>query len=358
VKRALALVVLLAACSHSSSEAGRTPTPTPSASPTASPTAAAGGAPAVSASASAPPVGPAGTRVPAGFHPQSATFVSDTTGWVLGASPCPQGKGSCDVIARTRDGGRTWRAIPSPRTSPDHLAQIRFADQRNGFVTGDQLWATHDGGATWRVVAGVGDVGGIATQDRVWILQDGALRSAPAPGGPFVPERAAHVTSFALHDDTVIYGQQDTDVIGVLRHGRQPTSHHTPCTGGQTVPVMASSRHWLVVCEGEAGLGHEDKHAQETFDAGSTWHPAGDPPQVTGTDVYLTADGDFVVDHQQVSVRRGGTWHVVLSSEGGLSEGGFESAALGYCIGGFDSAATQVMKLTHDAGRTWKTAAF
>ena len=357
MKRALVLLLLLvAACSNGSSKAGPTATPPPSEDATPTVTASASATPTATPPPS--PVGPAGTKVPKGFHPQSATFISAQTGWVLGASPCPSGRGSCDVIARTRDGGATWKAIPSPRTSPDHLAQIRFADQRNGFVTGDQLWATHDGGATWNVVPGIGDVAGVAAGDRIWVLKDGGLRSAPATGGAFVREQASNVTGFSLHDDAVLFGQQDTDFISILRHGQAPVRHHTPCIGGQTVSVMDSARHWLVVCEKDAGLGHQEKHAEETFDAGTTWHTAGDPPQVTGTDLYLTSDGEFVIDHQQVAVRRGGTWHVALSTDGGLSEGGFESASLGYCIGGFDGSMDQAMKLTHDAGRTWKTVTF
>ncbi|MDX6217485.1 MAG: hypothetical protein QOG99_3069, partial [Frankiales bacterium] len=47
-----------------------------------------------------------------------------------------------------------------------------------------------------------------------------------------------------------------------------------------------------------------------------------------------------------------------LSTDGGVSEGGFESADLGYCIGGFGGSTSQTMKITHDAGRTWKSVAF
>jgi photosystem II stability/assembly factor-like uncharacterized protein len=257
------------------------------------------------------------------------------------------------VIARTRDGGATWKAIPSPRTSPDHLAQIRFANEADGFITGDQLWATHDGGATWKVVPGVGNVEELAAAEgRVWIAKDGVLRSAKVTGGPFQEEFDG--MWFTLHGRQIAYtvGHQEyrlrVDNVGV----------DVPCADDWGPTIALGSSHWLLVCEGDGGLGHAEKHAYTSTDAGKTWKSAGDPPQLTGTDIFVTGDGDFVVDHQEVAVLRGGAWRVALSSDGGISEGGFESASLGYTIGGFDSGSHESMKMTHDAGRTWKTVAF
>jgi hypothetical protein len=357
VKRALCLLLLVAACSHGSSKA--TPTSTPPPSEDASPTASA--SPSASATASpthAAAVGPVGTKVPTGFHPMSATFISDRTGWVLGASPCPSGAGSCDVIARTRDGGATWRAIPSPRTSPDHLAQIRFADEADGFVTGDQLWATHDGGATWKVVpasAGIAELS--ASAGRVWVNQNGVVKWAPVTGGPFTTTRNSfRAQDLRVRGAVVVASDANGRLYRLVAGGF--TVVPTPCTGGAEPVAGLGADHWLLVCAGDAGLGHEEKHAYTSRNEGRSWAPDGDPPQLSGSDAYVTSDGDFVVDHQEVAVRRGGSWQVALSSDGGMSEGGFESASLGYAIGGFDGGSFQTMRLTHDAGRTWKTVAF
>ena len=355
MKRALCLLLLVAACSHGSTKAQPSPTAQPSED--ASPTATASASPSASPTRAAV-IGPSGTKIPTGFHPQSASFISDRTGWVLGSSPCPSGTGSCDVIARTRDGGASWRAIPSPRTSPDHLAQIRFANEADGFVTGDQLWATHDGGATWKVVTGIGGVNGLAAAaGRVWLDHNQVLRSARVTGGAFSLEHSP-VSAFWLHGSTVAFTTDSSTQLFVGGHGGPFTEHSTPCTDGARPIVGLGGDHWLLVCSGDAGLGHEEKHAFRSTDAGRTWKPSGDPPQLTGTDIYLTSDGDFVVDHQEVAVRRTGAWSVALTSDGGISEGGFESARLGYAIGGFDSGTDQSVKLTHDAGRTWKTVAF
>lgn len=355
MKRAVCLVLLVAACSHGTSKAAPEPTYTTRPAPvvTDAPTATARPTPEKTRAVVA--IGPVGTRVPSGFTPMSATFVSDSTGWVLGSSPCPTGTGRCDVVVRTRDGGRTWRAIPSPRTSPDSLAQIRFADERNGFVTGDQLWSTHDGGASWRVVAGAGETQQVAAAEgRVWVLSGEELGWMDVRGGP------RHVVSAGV-GSFVVQGQHVAAVVSrpepQLRYDGAVV--RTPCAKGSTpVAGLGSSTHWFLVCEGDAGLGHQDKQAFESFDAGTTWKPAGAPPQLSGSDVYVTSDGSFVFDHQDVAAYRGGSWKVVLSTGGGVTEGGFESARLGYCIGAFGDATTSTMQLTHDAGRSWQDVVF
>ncbi len=360
MKGALLLALaLLTGCSGSSQPVAL-PTPTPTASPSPVTTQPLATRTPVATTAS-PTVGPVGTKVPKGFAPTSATFISDRTGWVLGASPCPSGKGSCDVIARTRDGGATWRAIPSPATTPEHLAQVRFADERNGYVTGDQLWATHDGGATWKVVPGVEDVTQLAAAaGRVWVTDNQELTSAPVGGGAFVTEMG-DVTAFVLNRDLVVYTSSRAELkLYAAKHGGNGADAvEVPCAQADgPVLGLGSTSHWFLVCEGDAGLGHQDKEAFESFDAGTTWKSAGKPPPLTGTDIYVTSDGDFVIDHQEVAVYRGGTWKVALTTDGGLSEGGFESARLGFCIGGFDGAPDLRMKLTQDAGRTWSTVTF
>ncbi len=120
-------------------------------------TPAASASPSVASPApSATPIGP--SAVPAstlGLSPVSATFVSATDGWVLGKGTCSSG--SCAAIMRTADAGRTWTPIPAPAASivpgggqgAPGISRLRFADARNGWAYGPDLWATHDGGVTW-----------------------------------------------------------------------------------------------------------------------------------------------------------------------------------------------------------------
>jgi len=87
--------------------------------------------------------------------PASVTFVSADEGWVLGTGTCSISP--CAAIARTVDGGSTWAEVSAPGAAivpgtdqgTSGISGLRFADARNGWAFGPDLWATHDGGATW-----------------------------------------------------------------------------------------------------------------------------------------------------------------------------------------------------------------
>ena len=100
-----------------------------------------------------PSPGPSG-GLPPGLDVASVTFVSLTTGWVLGGGIC--GASPCVQVWRTVDGGRTWTDVPAPpapaplATNAEVRPLIRFANPNDGWVAASgTLWATHDGGAHW-----------------------------------------------------------------------------------------------------------------------------------------------------------------------------------------------------------------
>jgi photosystem II stability/assembly factor-like uncharacterized protein len=91
------------------------------------------------------------------------TWVSDQRGWALAAAPCA--RGLCPRVAATRDGGRTWTALPTPpgviqdengTVNCLHAAcvvsQLRFATARVGYLFGPALFQTDDGGRSWHRV--------------------------------------------------------------------------------------------------------------------------------------------------------------------------------------------------------------
>ena len=362
MKRLLvALLLLVTACSGSSRPQARpTPSPTPGPTVTATPPTAAGtptGTPTPPAPAQ---VGPVGEAVPAGFEPQSATFVSDRTGWVLGVAAFPARPGSeVPAVARTRDGGRTWRAFRGPRTAAADVVRLRFADLRDGFVTGTGLWATHDGGGTWAVVPGHRDVAQLeAAAGRAWLVEGTTLLSLPVTGGASTREAVLRDPGqLAVHGLLALVGERATGALLLAEHGRPVRTLRTPCEAGDD-PVVAlrDPQRWLLVCAGEPGAGQQPKTSWRTSDAGAHWARAGDPPARTGTWVSVTDGADRVFDSGGVSVSRDAdrTWVRELPATGGVSEGGFVSAVLGYAIGGFGGAGVTLQ--LHRAGR-WSEAA-
>jgi hypothetical protein len=105
-----------------------------------------------------PPGLPAGGPVPRGFGAESFTAIGELTWWLLGSAPCSSPP--CTSIVRTTDGGRSFVGIPAPRTQ--RVSQLRFADPKDGFAYGPDLWVTHDGGGQWNPVPVSGGVNELA----------------------------------------------------------------------------------------------------------------------------------------------------------------------------------------------------
>lgn len=113
--------------------------------------------------------------VPAGFGPVSVAAVSDSNWWLLGSAPCKSPP--CTAIVATHNAGRSFSALPAPRTAEIH--ELRFADADNGFAFGPDLWSTHDGARAWKRI----NVGGSVVQlavSRRWAYA--VVRSASGGG--------------------------------------------------------------------------------------------------------------------------------------------------------------------------------
>lgn len=80
----------------------------------------------------------------------SLCFVNGSGGWAVGVP------GIHDGLFRTADGGTTWERVLL-KDEPESLHQVRFVDERHGFIAAGQYGAAHggwvytttDGGRTW-----------------------------------------------------------------------------------------------------------------------------------------------------------------------------------------------------------------
>ena len=114
-----------------------------------------------------------GPPPPKGFEADSASFVSATTGFVLGARHCSQLPCTARLV-RTVNGGATWKAVPVPAvqlvptfsgTPSTAVSTVRFENSRDGWLFGPGLWATTDAGQHWRQVSLGGPVVALAASD-------------------------------------------------------------------------------------------------------------------------------------------------------------------------------------------------
>jgi photosystem II stability/assembly factor-like uncharacterized protein len=75
----------------------------------------------------------------------SVAFTDSLTGWVIGGE-------TGNSIYKTTDGGNNWTIITdSALSSPDQLFKVRFADNNNGWIVGQNgiIYRTTDSGINW-----------------------------------------------------------------------------------------------------------------------------------------------------------------------------------------------------------------
>ena len=292
------------------------------------------------------------SRAPLGVL--AATFISPRTGWALGVRSCHHRR--CRIeLRKTTDYGRRWFPVPAPpapyawpgSTPPGAVANVRFADERDGWAFGPGLWSTHNAGRTWREVslqgglvqslaAGGGRViaavappcssssqcgryrvySSPVTRDR-WRPLPGASGTGGGPTGPQVTVAAGmgFATGTALD-----YGGGVPQAMLLTGPADGSARWHrlsTPCSQrlSTTVQVAATPGLFLILgCAGEPGAGSQSKRAYASADGGQTWARLAGPPGVgyLGT-VSITPAGTILLSGGRsdvwVSWDGGRRWH-------------------------------------------------
>jgi photosystem II stability/assembly factor-like uncharacterized protein len=174
-------------------------------------------------------------------------FLDGRTGW-LAANDCALGRG---LIARTRDGGRSWRGVTtafSHGCAAGSRLDVAFADPRHGWLVnlqptgpGASLYRTRDGGRTWQTLRA----------ERSSIRRV-VFTSASTGWGTWAPPPGAGAPLFRSADGGVTWVREEQ-----LPAGR----YELPVFRGPSGVVVAAVR-WSVL-------------VYLTGDGGRRWTPAG-----------------------------------------------------------------------------------
>ncbi len=371
-----------------------------SASPSTEPSTSPSVEPSVSASASVSPAStptptPARPPVPAGFEPVSATFVSSKVGWVLGSVPCDTGR--CPAIARTTDGGASWRTIPAPKTTIGRgpvsdvstgIALLRFANANDGWAYGPELWATHDGGATWKAVS----IAGMPAGSPVEALEAarGTVHAVIYPGGQDFRIASSKVTSNSWtvasvnvpvgagpvpRPQLVLSGtggwvlENDRTVVSGARLTNGSWAAWTPvCLDVVGPAVLGASSATDLAAACDVGVLSDPKgdHLFTSTNGGTSFSEVAGATPLDGAAVIATPGRSTIViggDVPQGSVLvasydGGHTWKTVLDpAQVTFADLGFTTPTQGIVVATEQSGASRLL-MTHDAGETWTPVAF
>jgi hypothetical protein len=95
-----------------------------------------------------------GAIVPAADLVSDPVFVNSTVGFAL--ETAEHGNLAVERLARSEDGGRSWRVTGSPFPYPWGFSTLQFISPEKGYVFGNSgLLVTSDGGTSWQSVQGL-----------------------------------------------------------------------------------------------------------------------------------------------------------------------------------------------------------
>jgi photosystem II stability/assembly factor-like uncharacterized protein len=316
--------------------------------------------------------------LPSHFAPQSFTAISELTWWVVGPAPCSLVglQPPCGAILRTTDGGRNFTALEAPRAtlagrlSSSGYSQIRFADMRNGFAYGPDLYATHDGGTTWAPVDAGGDVIDLAIADgEVYATvspngsDSGRLMRSPVGQDQWTKVAAAGEVSgglWVLGNEVIVQsgngGGSGADLLvstdGGASFGSAPApSPGLPCDfQAQSPPII-----WAQCATGtESGVWRSTDSGKNFVTA----HGSGLPPLPNSAVLGAASDTTAVVGYQQLyrTSDAGASW--TPTGPSGVAQWtyvGFTDATHGVALGylGSIAPANQRLYYTTDGGQTY-----
>jgi hypothetical protein len=312
--------------------------------------------PLVPATSQSPTTVPASREVPAGFAPQSVTFVSAEEGWVAGAVPCSSG--SCLALARTSDAGQSWQSAVAPPVKvttgvyPGGDVVVRFANADDGWIYSRQpvaLWSTHDGGATWHQAG----VPGLTAGATIMGMEAGAGRVQvaiiPASGTTIhLATSPVASDSWAVIDTGVAVGAGPVPAAQLVLQKSQGwlLENDRTVIGGVRLNSAGAWTAWTPPCRtanGTAALAASTPTDLVAICQEGQWGPARNLPsgaQVPSIWLFRSSDG-------------GASFQTVGPIRGTTGMAGVASPAPSTVVFGGGEAQSADLLATFDAGHTW-----
>jgi len=340
-------------------------------------------------------------------HLVDLTWLNSEQGWALAAAPCSSGL--CPRVAVTRDGGRSWMALPVPPGLSSNwqlqISQIRFATAKIGYLFGPALYQTRDGGRSWRrvrsrpvealepaagtIVRIVYDHGGCPGPCNRTVQESVAgsgawhtlLRIPIAQAGDGVRAQIIRLGTKVTY--VPVYGNLAGGQGGVQAvifrstdAGRSWQRLPDPCAFGSganhyaAAAISAGPRGYLAVaCDSLSGTGRIFIRTSEDY--GSHWGPSQRAPSGMellatprpGCLVLATGDvggsGKFTY-RLDVSRDNGLRWTTVVTGTTQLGAPAAIPAVLGFGTAGFGwwAGTSQEIWLSRDDGRYWRQRLF
>jgi photosystem II stability/assembly factor-like uncharacterized protein len=291
---------------------------------------------------------------------------------------------------RTADAGRTWTPIPAPDApifpSPSQvtpgISRLRFADARNGWAYGPDLWATHDAGATWNrltisglpadaavvaLEAGNGSVHAVAFDGQGYRIatspvgtDDFRLSAFRVPVGagpvPVVQLVLSGAAGWLLENDRTVVG--GARLVNGTWVAWQP-----PCLNvvGPAYLAASSATELAAACDVGLWSSPTGSHLFVSHDGGATFAEAATAVPLTMTGQITTASPSVIVVGGTdatgavlvATFDAGRTWSVVARlGTADPVELGFTTATQGVLVAASGDA-PGTFWMTRDGGRTW-----
>jgi len=334
---------------------------------------------------------PASLKVPDGFQPAAASFVSPAWGVVLGGSGCTLSRTCRAQLAVTADGGAHWSLMRAPavwladgRSGPPQVGQVLFADRASGWLYQpytSSIWATHDGGASWREITLPGSIHTVAASAHaVYAVAGSQLYSSPSGRDAWVRVSARTRSGPMTGSILAVWGTSAWFGGGTYLWTTAGGGHwaryplHSPGTAYgvpyQLAGIAAASSRDVAFLWGSAqGMYHTVMKVQISSSSGRTQAqtltappPYGDPVAFAAapgrSGVILAAVEAPPADYIYRSASRGNSWATgtIPDTSGGVTLNSLElmSPAAGCLVAGNPGyGLPSALLRTANAGQTW-----